>query len=94
MAGGRRIRAWGETTLKTTALLTLIFVTTGCPAMAHQHRAYQNSGSFGRRPHINCETIRAYVGQVGLVQARAMARAAGMTASQERRARRCLAKKV
>jgi hypothetical protein len=43
--------------------------------------------------HISCDTVRSYVGQVGLVQAKALARAAGMTASQEQRARRCLAKK-
>jgi hypothetical protein len=42
---------------------------------------------------INCDTVRGYVGQVGLVQAKALARAAGMTASQERRASLCLAKK-
>lgn len=40
--------------------------------------------------HITCEMVRAYVAQVGLVQARAMAVSAGMTASQERRAKRCL----
>ena len=32
--------------------------------------------------HVNCETVRAYVAQVGLVQARNLARAAGMTAGQ------------
>jgi hypothetical protein len=36
--------------------------------------------------------VRAYVSQVGLAQARAMARANGMTAEQERRARQCLAR--
>jgi hypothetical protein len=61
--------------------------------MAHPHRTYQLSDTAGRPP-INCQAIRAYVGQVGLVQATAMARAAGMTTSQERRARRCLAKKI
>ena len=42
-------------------------------------------------PRISCETVRAYVTQVGLVQAKAQARAAGMTAAQQRRARQCLA---
>jgi hypothetical protein len=94
LAGGGR-PPWESTTLKaTTALLTLILVTAGCPAMAHQHRAFQNSDTLGRPSHLSCETIRAYVGQVGLIQAKAMALAAGMTASQERWATRCLAKKV
>ncbi len=81
-----------ENDLKITALLTVFFVAGACPAMAHQH--YQNSDASGKRSGINCEMIRAYVDQVGLVQAKALARSAGMTASQERRARRCLAKKV
>jgi hypothetical protein len=39
---------------------------------------------------ITCEMVRAYVAQVGLVQARADAAAHGMTAWQEQRARACL----
>ncbi len=62
-----------------TALLILIFVATASPVLAN--------------PHISCATVRAYVSELGLVQAKAQAQAAGMTASQERRARRCLAKK-
>jgi hypothetical protein len=42
-------------------------------------------------PAITCQTVRAYVSQVGVVAAKAFARANGMTASQERRARQCLA---
>jgi hypothetical protein len=42
---------------------------------------------------INCETVRAYVKQVGFVQAKAQARAAGMTVAQERMAGRCLSKR-
>jgi len=38
--------------------------------------------------------VRAYVGQVGVVQARAMALAAGMTPAQERRAAHCLEEKI
>jgi hypothetical protein len=60
------------------ALLILIFVAAATPASAN--------------PHVNCASVRAYVSEVGLVQAKALARAAGMTASQERRARRCFAK--
>jgi len=36
--------------------------------------------------------VRAYVGQVGLAQAKAMAQAAGMTESEERVAAQCLEK--
>ena len=78
-----------------TALLMLIFVAAASPVLAKPYHAYQNSGQAARSEpsHISCDTVRAYVGQVGLVQAKALARAAGMTASQEQRARRCLAKK-
>jgi hypothetical protein len=61
------------------ALLVLIFVATASSALAD--------------PQITCETVRACARQVGLVHAKAQARAAGMTAEQERRARRCLATK-
>jgi hypothetical protein len=61
--------------------------------MARPHRAYQNSYTSERPKRISCAMIRAYVSQVGLAQAQAMARAAGMTASQERRARQCVLKK-
>jgi hypothetical protein len=44
-----------------------------------------------RKPiHISCETVRAYVAAVGVQQAREVALAHGMTAWQERLARRCL----
>jgi len=78
-----------------TALLMLIFVAAGSPASAKLYHAYQNSGQAARSEssHINCATVRAFVGQLGMVQAKALARAAGMTASQERRARRCFAEK-
>jgi len=82
-----------RTVLKKTALLTLSLVIAGCPAMARPYRAYQNSYTSERPTHISCAMIRAYVSQVGLVQAKAMARAAGMTASQERRARQCVLNK-
>jgi hypothetical protein len=78
-----------------TALLMLILVAAGSPVLAEPYHAYQNSGqaSQSESSHINCVTVGAYVVQVGLVQAKALARAAGMTASQERRARRCFAEK-
>jgi hypothetical protein len=61
-------------------LLGAIALAVVCPASAH-------AKGWG----ITCETVRAFVAQVGLVHARAMALSYGMTASQERRARRCLA---
>jgi hypothetical protein len=78
-----------------TALLILIFVTAASPVLAKPYHAHHDSGQAARSEssHINCATVRAYVGQVGMVQAKALARAAGMTASQERRARRCFAEK-
>jgi len=77
------------------ALLIMIFVTAVNPVLANPYRPYQDSDQtrWGESSHINCETVRAYVTQVGLVQARALAKAAGMTAGQEWRARRCLAKR-
>ena len=78
-----------------TALLLMIFVAAASPALASPYRPYQDSDQtqLGQSSHINCETVRAYVAQVGLMQARTLARAAGMTAGQEWRARRCLARK-
>ena len=78
-----------------TALLLMIFVAVSGSALASPYRPYQDSDQtpWGKSSHINCETVRAYVAQVGLVQARTLARAAGMTAGQEWRARRCLARK-
>jgi sulfur transfer protein SufE len=65
-----------------TALLMLLFVATASP-LAGSPR--------GEPSTITCETVRAYVSQLGLAQAKALARANGMTAVQERRARQCLA---
>ncbi len=42
---------------------------------------------------ITCEMVRAYVAQVGLAQAAAMAQSAGITSSEKERAKRCLAEK-
>jgi hypothetical protein len=66
-----------------TTLLMLLFVAAASPALADPHRRAE--------PAMTCETVRAYVSQVGLIAAKAIARANGMTASQERRARQCLA---
>jgi hypothetical protein len=62
------------------------------PAIAKQH--YYRPGAAGSHARITCEMVRAYVAQIGLVQAKAMAQAAGMTASEEREAVQCLEKKI
>lgn len=43
---------------------------------------------------ITCEMVRAYVAKVGLSQAVAMAKSAGISAADEERARQCLAKRI
>jgi hypothetical protein len=68
-----------------TTLLMLLFVTAASPVLADPHRANR------AEPAVTCETVRAYVSQVGVVAAKAIARAHGMTAGQERQARQCLA---
>ena len=79
-----------------TAPLMLLFVATASPVLADPQRANRGEPSTianrGEPSSIACETVRAYVSQVGLAQAKAMARASGMTAVQERRARQCLAR--
>jgi hypothetical protein len=75
--------------LKKAALLICIFAIADWPALADS----QNT-SLRRPSHITCEMVRSYVAQVGLAQAKAMAIAAGMTASEEQRARQCLANKI
>jgi hypothetical protein len=71
--------------LMKTTLLMLLFVTAASPVLADPHRANR------AEPAVTCETVRAYVSQVGLLAAKAIARAHGMTPGQERRARQCLA---
>jgi hypothetical protein len=68
-----------------TGLLMLLFLTTASPVLAGPRRTN------GGQP-ITCETVRAYVSLLGLAQAKAMARANGMTDVQERRAMQCLAR--
>jgi hypothetical protein len=78
------------------ALLMLLFVAAASPALADPNRVDQHSGlaAWGQPWTISCEAVRAYVSQVGLAQAKATARANGMTAAQEWLASRCLAKKA
>jgi hypothetical protein len=59
-----------------TALLMLIFLATASPVLADDSQ-------------ITCATVRAYVSRVGFVQAKAQARAARLTAAQQRRAMQC-----
>jgi hypothetical protein len=95
-----QIRAWMNTlgtssnaTEMKTAFLIMVFVAAASPGSAADKQDF-GQARWNESPHVNCETVRAYVDQVGLAQATALARAAGMTAGQEWRARRCLAKKV
>ena len=74
------------------ALLIMMFVAASPGSAADQRDLGQ--GRWNESSHVNCETVRAYVAQVGLAQATTLARAAGMTAGQEWRARRCLANKI
>jgi hypothetical protein len=75
-------------------LLGAIVLAAACPMSAQakiwQARTSEAKTSETRTWRISCETVRAYVAEVGLVQAREVARAHGMTAWQERLARRCL----
>jgi hypothetical protein len=73
-----------------TALPFALFAIAAFPATAASRHTHQHADDAAARPHITCEMVRSYVAQVGLVQAKAMAEAAGMTAADERRARRCL----
>jgi hypothetical protein len=76
------------------ALLAALLLGAAGPAWAHTHHFSAGAGhaDWATPSAITCETVRNYVSMVGLTQARAMARANGMTDDQERRARRCLAR--
>jgi hypothetical protein len=66
--------------LPRTIIIAAICLVVVCPASAHDKNLH----------YITCQMVRAYVAQVGVAQARAIAVAHGMTASQEERAKRCL----
>jgi hypothetical protein len=76
-----------------TTLSIMMFIAAPSPGSASDRRDL-GQGRWNESSHVNCETVRAYVAQVGLAQATALARAAGMTTGQEWRARRCLANKI
>jgi hypothetical protein len=91
--------------VKKTGLTILCLLAASYPAMAkyhhhydrhfHRHASYSQRHDHARvspemRAHVTCDMVRAYVAQLGIEQARAMARAAGMTMLEERKARHCL----
>ena len=80
--------------MKSKALLAVIVFACAVTAEASAARVSENASILRRPTHISCEMVRAYVGQVGVMQARAMALAAGMTPAQERRAVHCLQEKI
>lgn len=55
---------------------------------AHEYAAHASHSA------ITCEMVRAYVAKVGLGQAIALAKSAGISAADEQRARQCLANKI
>ncbi|MGN6748423.1 MAG: hypothetical protein ACTHJS_07495, partial [Xanthobacteraceae bacterium] len=63
--------------MKKTAVLAFVFVAAAYPAVAkhhhHHHHRDHGSASSASHPRISCETVRAYVAQVGLAQAKALA---------------------
>ena len=80
--------------MKNSVLLSAIAVACAVTGAASAGRISENSSILRRPTHISCEMVRAYVGQVGVMQARAVALAAGMTPAQERRAAHCLQEKI
>jgi hypothetical protein len=85
--------------LREAILLSAIALAVACPASAQantwqaqtwQAQTWQVKTWQAKTWRITCATVRAYVAEVGLVEARTVARAHGMTAWQERLARRCL----
>jgi hypothetical protein len=94
LAGKVRTRGvGGAITVRKTGLLFFIFAASCYPAIAKHHYPHRQ-GATVSHSRISCETVRAYVAQVGMAQARAMAQAAGMTETEERQARQCLEKKI
>src|SRR5215469_3005922 len=87
------------------AVLPMLALLAACgPAMAKSHHGHHHVArathqakttpktAAERDSHsgITCEMVRAYVAQVGLAQAQAMAESNGITSSEKERARRCL----
>jgi len=66
------------------------------PADHHTRASQPSDRETAHTSHsgITCEMVRAYVAKVGMGQAIAMAKSAGISAAEEERARQCLAKKI
>jgi len=62
------------------------------PTRASQHADRETAHT--SHSGITCEMVRAYVAKVGMGQAIAMAKSAGISAAEEERARQCLAKRI
>jgi hypothetical protein len=80
--------------MKKTTLLSLVFVVASYPAFAGHHRHRHQERASISHSRITCDMVRAYVAQVGLEQAKAMAQAAGVTEAEAREAAQCLEKKI
>jgi fatty acid desaturase len=80
--------------MKKAGLLFLILVAASYPAVAKHNHHHHRERTTSSPPRVSCETVRSYVAQIGLAQAKAMAQAAGMTESEERQALQCLEKKT
>jgi hypothetical protein len=89
----RTLGVGGVITMKKAGLLFFIFAASCYPAVAKHHNHHREA-AMTSHSRISCETVRAYVAQVGLAQAKAMAQAAGMSETEERQARQCLEKKI
>ena len=65
-------------------------------ARASHHATHDTAHDTAPVSHsgITCEMVRAYVAKVGIGQAIAMAKSAGISAAEEQRARQCLAKRI
>lgn len=65
-------------------------------ARTSRHTAHHTAHDTAPASHsgITCDMVRAYVATVGLSQAVAMAKSAGISAADEERARQCLAKRI
>jgi hypothetical protein len=94
------------TALLTLSLLVFSYPVIAKPHYFHHHqfhhhhyaarKSYHADHDTARASHsgITCEMVRAYVAKVGMGQAIAMAKSAGISAADEARARQCLAKRI
>jgi hypothetical protein len=99
-----------HTVLLTLSLLAFSFPVMAKPHHLHHHhytaRTSHHAEHYSSQQHVDhytsgvshsgitCEMVRAYVAKVGLGQAIALAKSAGISAAEEERARQCLAKRI